>query len=363
MKIAPVVLAGGKPGLFEKLTGPLPKTYIEVGGKRLYQYVADPLLAIFGRVYIVSPHPERGPYIYVEERGQGIEQAIAAAETHLGAETHILLAYGDVYVDPSAFRALVEGTISTGADGAILIVPKKATKGYGAVETKAGGLLARIGGESQWIFGGVALLPRDIIKTILQATFYETLNEAAKTKKIATIPWSGVWHDVNYPEDILQLLEYIAPKHTYIASNTKISPTAIIEGPVIVEEGAEIDHYAVVKGPAYIGKKTFVGSHTLIRNYAYIEEDAVVGSAAEISHSLIGRKATIGRASFISYSIVGEEAVLEPNVVTMAVLREGRERLEPVEVRGRTYYKLGALIPRGARIPAGTTLKPATGWQ
>jgi Nucleoside-diphosphate-sugar pyrophosphorylase involved in lipopolysaccharide biosynthesis/translation initiation factor 2B, gamma/epsilon subunits (eIF-2Bgamma/eIF-2Bepsilon) len=363
MKIAPVVLAGGKPGFFEKLTGNLPKTYIKIGGKRLYQYAADALSTIFGKVYVATPHPEKAPYIYVEERGEGIERAILDAEAYIGAETHILLAYGDVYVEPAAYRTLVETTVSAGADGSVLAVPRKTTRGYGVLETKPGGLLARVGGESQWIFGGLALLPRDFVKTLTHATFYDALNQYAAVKKIVVVPWGGTWQDVNYPEDLLQLLEYVAPKHTYIASNAKISPTAVLEGPVVVEEDAEIDHYAVVKGPAYIGRRAFVGSHTLIRNYTHIEEGAVVGNAAEISHSLIGEKATIGRASFISYSVVGENAVVEPNVITMSMLKEGRERLEPIEVRGRIYFKLGALIPRDTRIPAGTTLKPATGWR
>jgi len=125
MKIAPLVLAGGKPGLFEKLTGNLPKTYLKVGGRRLYQYAADALTATFGRVYVASPYPENAPYIYVEERGRAIEQAILTAETYLGAETHILLVYGDVYVEPAAYRTLVETAISAGADGAVLAVPRK----------------------------------------------------------------------------------------------------------------------------------------------------------------------------------------------------------------------------------------------
>ncbi|MFN3804602.1 MAG: NTP transferase domain-containing protein [Pyrobaculum sp.] len=361
MKIAPVVLAGGRPGLFEKITGGLPKTYVKVCGKRLYQYAADALHSIFGNVYVVTPQPEGERYIYIEERGATIEEAIATAETYLGSETYILLAYGDVYIDPAAYRALVESIVSIAADGALLAVPRRLTKGYGVLETREGGLLARIGGGGQWIFGGVALLPREAIKA-LGRSLYETLNEMASVRKIAVVPWGGVWHDVNYPEDLLQLLEHTAPQHTYIAKTAKISPTAVIEGPVVVSEGAEIDHYAVVKGPAYVGRGAFVGSHTLVRNYTAIEEEAVVGSSAEISHSLIGERATIGRASFMSYSVVGPEAVIEPNVVTMSVLRESRERLEPIEVRGSQFYKLGALIPRRARVTAGTTLPPGHGF-
>ncbi|MEZ0319515.1 MAG: NDP-sugar synthase [Pyrobaculum sp.] len=359
MKIAPVVLAGGKPGPFEKITGHLPKTYVKVGGKRLYQYSADSLAKLFGKVYVATPAPEEKPYTYIEEPGRGVEQALAVAESYLGAETHILVAYGDVYVEEGAYRAVVESTVAAGADGALLAVPMRATKGYGVVETKAGGLLARIGGEGQWIFGGVALLPRGLLKNA--ASLYDALNEAAQKMKIVVVPWGGVWHDVNHPEDLLQLLEHVAPRRTYIAE-AKISPTAVVEGPVVVEEGAEIDHYAVVKGPAYVGRNVFIGSHALIRNYTYIEEGSVVGSSAEVSHSLICEKATVGRAAFISYSVVGPEAVVEPNVVTMSVLREGRERLEPIEVRGKKFYKLGTLIPRNTRIPAGTILPPGHGW-
>lgn len=360
MKLAPVVLAGGKPGAFEKLTGNLPKTYLRIGGKALFQYAADALLSIFNKVYVVAPSPMEGLYTFIEEKGAGIEQALASADAYIGPETHILVAYGDVYVDPSAYRALVESAITAGADGAILAVPRKSAKGYGVVESR-GGFLAKIGeGEGQWVFGGVLLIPREAARRIASIGLYEALNEGAW--KIAVAPWGGVWHDVNFPEDVIQLLEYVAPTHTYIARDAKISPTAVIEGPVVIESKAEIDHYAVIKGPAYIGKEVFIGSHTLIRNFADIENGAVVGSAAEISHSLVGKNATIGRGSFVSYSIVGDNAVVEPNVITMSVLREGRERLEPIYVRGKQYYKLGALIPRGSRISSGTTLPPGHGW-
>jgi len=362
MKIAPVVLAGGRPGVFEKITGGLPKTYVKIGGKRLFQYAADALLSLFGRVYVVAPHPVGGGYTYVEERGEGIEGALASAEAYLGSESHVMFTYGDVYVESSAYRALVEATASMGADGAVLAVPRRITKGYGVLETRAGGLLAKVGGEGQWIFGGVALLSRDVVKKAASAPLYEVLNEVAQSRKIAVVPWSGVWHDVNYPEDLLQLLEYTAPTYTRISSKARVSPTAVLEGPVVVEDGAEIDHYAVVKGPVYIGSGAFIGAHTLIRNYTDIEDEALVGSSAEVSHSLLCEKATIGRASYISYSVVGPDAVIEPNVVTMSVLREGRDRLEPVEVRGRKFYKLGALIEAKARIPAGSVLPPGRGF-
>ncbi|MEM0468505.1 MAG: NDP-sugar synthase [Pyrobaculum sp.] len=362
MKIAPLVLAGGKPGAFEKITGHLPKTYIYVYGKRLFQYAADTLAEYFKKIYVVAPVPEEGNYIYIEERGEGIEKALAAADSYIESESHVLLAYGDVYVEAAAYRDVVEAVISMGADGAVLAVPRKFTLGYGVVRTGPGQTFAGFGGEGQWIFGGVALLPREVIKLVAKLSIYEALNELARVKKIVVVPWGGVWHDVNHPEDLLQLLEHLAPVYSKIAKGAKISPTAVLEGPVVVEEGAEVDHYAVLKGPVYIGREVFIGSHAFVRNYTDVEAETVVGSSVEISHSLISRNAHIGRGSYISYSVVGEGAVLEPHVVTKSVLRIRRDRLEPVEVRGKVFYKLGALIPKGARVAAGSVLEPGYGF-
>jgi glucose-1-phosphate thymidylyltransferase len=362
MRVAPVVLACGRPGAFEGLTGGLPGSHVKVGGKRLYQYAADALLRLFGRVYVVAPRPGAGPYTPIEGRSETLEGALLEADAHLGAETHVLFARGEVYVGPAAFAALVEGAASAGADGAVLAVPRSATAGYITLRTRCGELLAGVGGESQLVFGGAALLPRDVIEALDGRQLGEALGEAAETRKIVVVPWAGAWHEVSYPEDLIALLEHVAPRETRIASGARISPAAVIEGPVCIEEGAEIDHYAVIKGPAHVGRGAFVGSHALVRNYADIEAGAVIGSGAEVSHSLVGERATIGRASFISYSVIGEEAVVEPGVMTMSVLREGRERLEPVEVRGRRYYKLGALVPRGSKVPAGTILRPGHGW-
>jgi glucose-1-phosphate thymidylyltransferase len=357
--IIPVVAANEYNELFKPLTG----GYIaeaRLGGRPLYRYAADILWEMFGRVYVASRTAEGGRYEPLQVDGNSAEDAVRAAGQLCASGDKLLVASGSVVTERDAFRALVEAAASAGADGAVLAVPLRSRGGLAIA--MSGGSLAGIGGEGQLAYGGAALIPGRAAKLFEGAEFPQALAEAAREMKIAVAVWGGRWFKVEEPVDLVAALELVMPNATYIAADAKISPTAVIEGPVAVESGAEIDHYAVVKGPAYIGRGAFVGAHALIRNFSDIEEGAVVGSSAEITHSLVGPRATIGRGSFVSYSVVGEGAVLEPNVLTKSVLRGGRGRLSPVEVRGRELYKLGALIGRGARVDAGTVLEPGQGF-
>ncbi|MFB6490602.1 MAG: NTP transferase domain-containing protein [Thermoproteus sp. AZ2] len=356
MRTLALVVANEASEAFKPLTGGA-KAMASLGGRRLFQYIAEELRQVFGDVYVASPEPLEG-YNWVEAGPS--ESALAKALELAPTAERALVADGSVITEAGAIRALVEAAASSGAEGAVLAVPSRA-RGL-AISMGAEGLLAGLGGESQLIYGGLALLPAKALRAAEGLSIAPLLAKAAEASKIAVAVWSGRWHRVEEPVDLLTALEHVMPDATYISPRAKISPTAVIEGPVKIEEGAEVDHYAVVKGPAYIGRGAFVGAHALVRNFADIEAEAVVGSSAEVSHSLIGARATVGRGAFVSYSVVGEEAVVEPGVLTMSVLRVGRERLRPIEVRGREFYKLGALIPARARVKAGSTLEPGQGF-
>lgn len=360
MDIVPIVVANERHSSFEPLTGGL-KSSIRLGGKPLYRYVADILYKIFGRVFIASSEYMEGPYNFLEVKGTSAEEAIAAAEELMASADRLLIADGSIIVEEGAVKALIETMMSAGVESGALGVPTRGVRGL-PLEVGAGNLLRGVGGESQLLYGGIAILPRRAVKLAQDGLKFSSILRELSSNGVAVAVWSGRWLKVEEPVDLIDALELVAPSSTFISSKAKISPTAVIEGPVFVDEGAEIDHYAVIKGPAYIGRNAFVGAHALVRNFADLEEGAVVGSSAEITHSLVGPEATVGRGSFVSYSVVGAGAVLEPNVATRSVLREGRTRLRPIEVRGREFYKLGALIGRGERISAGAVLEPGRGF-
>ena len=356
--IVPVVVANERRESFKPISGGY-KALVKLAGRPLYRHMADLLFQTFGRVYVASREGVEEGYDVLNAYGDSISDAITAASQVSTATDKLLIADGSVITDRDAVRALIETMASSGADGAVLAVPTK--RGGDLLVKISGGYLAGISDEGQLAYGGVMVIPSQAAR-FFEGSIREALAEMASRFKIGVAVWGGKWFKVDEPLDLIEALELVMPEATYISASAKVSPTAVIEGPVHVESGAEIDHYAVIKGPAYIGRGAFIGAHTLVRNYSDVEEDAVVGSSAEVTHSLVGPRSTIGRGSFISYSVVGEGAVVEPGVLTKSVLREGRDRLKPIEVRGRELYKLGALIGRGERVEAGAVLEPGRGF-
>ncbi len=357
--ILPIVIANEYSESFKPLTGGY-KALVKLGGKPLYRHMADLVFRIFGKAYIAVKDGVEEKYSALEVAGDTISDAITAASSLSTTADRLLIADGTVITESDAIRALVETAASAGADGAVLAVPTRTKEGI--FVSISGGYLAGVSEESQLAYGGAMLVPAQAAKLLEGSSLSSAFASLAARFKIGVVVWGGKWFKVEEPLDLVEALELVMPDATYISAKAKISPTAVIEGPVHIEEGAVVDHYAVIKGPAYIGKDAFIGAHTLIRNFSDIEEGAVVGSSAEITHSLVGPRSTVGRGSFISYSVIGEGAVVEPGVLTKSVLRGGRARLKPIEVKSRELYKLGALIGRGARVEAGTVLEPGAGF-
>jgi len=59
------------------------------------------------------------------------------------------------------------------------------------------------------------------------------------------------------PEKYEQLGE-----HIWVAKNAKVAPTAFLNGPLIIDEEAEIRHCAFIRGNAIVGKGAVVGNST-----------------------------------------------------------------------------------------------------
>jgi len=159
---------------------------------------------------------------------------------------------------------------------------------------------------------------------------------------------------LNEPRSFLHAIKAAMRRYssTIIKPTARISPTAVIEGPVYIDDGAVLDHYAVIKGPVYVGPGAFVGSHTLIRNSVSIEPGAIIGSGAEVKRSYIGRGASIGSKCYIADSLVGEEAMVRPSCITI--------NYDPLEARRPGFEKMGSIIGERSIVDSGSLLKPRT---
>lgn len=119
--------------------------------------------------------------------------------------------------------------------------------------------------------------------------------------------YQGKWQKLKFGYHVLDMVEYfLSDLEPSISPDAFVAPTAVLNGPVVVEAGAKIFDGAVVSGPCYIGKNAIVGNGALVRN-SMIEESAIVGFGTEVARSYVGKNCDLHHA------YVGD-SVLESNV-------------------------------------------------
>ncbi len=85
----------------------------------------------------------------------------------------------------------------------------------------------------------------------------------------------------------------------WIARSATIAPTACLNGPLIIDEKAEIRHCAFIRGAAIIGKGAVVGNSTEIKNDIIFDE-VQVPHYNYVGDSILGFKSHMGAGSITS---------------------------------------------------------------
>ncbi|OYT51055.1 MAG: hypothetical protein B6U73_02715 [Desulfurococcales archaeon ex4484_204] len=375
-----VVLAGGAGKGLKTLTGGRPKALFKIAGKSVIEYVLNSLIDVgIKKVTLVTDKPSEFEDVTIkygrklsfdlrEQEGTEVIGALLTARDELSRGS--LMVYSDTLVPKEAYEMVIN-TYGYSHAPVIMVVPEEDTTLYGAVSISINGCVEGFIEkpvkhiEGAYAFGGLAVFNEQIVRLMERlGRLDEAISEYCRTSPIKAAVWSGWWVDVGYPWNVLEALYYTLSEYreSVISRNAKVSPSAVIEGPVVIEDGAVVDHYAVVRGPVYVGKDSLIGTHAFVRPYTSVEDNAFIGSYSEVVWSLVGARATVGRGSFLGYSVVGEDAIVEPSVITKLLVKPEAEGIKAIrEVkRRRKYYKIGAFIGRGARVTTCRVIEPGT---
>ena len=85
----------------------------------------------------------------------------------------------------------------------------------------------------------------------------------------------------------------------WVARSAKIAPTACLNGPLIVDEEAEIRHCAFIRGSAIVGKGAVVGNSTELKNVV-IFDNVQVPHYNYVGDSILGYRSHMGAGSITS---------------------------------------------------------------
>ncbi len=161
-------------------------------------------------------------------------------------------------------------------------------------------------------------------------------------------------------------------ENIWVAKSAKIAPTACLNGPLIVDEEAEIRHCAFVRGNAIVGKGAVVGNSTELKNVVLFNK-VQVPHYNYVGDSVLGYKAHMGAGSVTSnvksdktlVVVKGEGFAIETGLKKMgAMLGDNVEVgcnsvLNPGTVIGRNTNIYPASMVRGV-VPAGHIYKKST---
>ncbi|MEE3468280.1 MAG: UDP-N-acetylglucosamine pyrophosphorylase [Eubacterium sp.] len=130
----------------------------------------------------------------------------------------------------------------------------------------------------------------------------------------------------------------------WIAKNATVAETAVLNGPLIIDEEAEIRHCAYIRGNVIVGKRAVVGNSTELKN-SVLFDGVQVPHYNYVGDSILGFMAHMGAGSITS-NFKSDGSLIE--------VHYGKQRLR-TEMR-----KFGAVLGDYAEIGCGAVLNPGS---
>lgn len=130
----------------------------------------------------------------------------------------------------------------------------------------------------------------------------------------------------------------------WVTRSAKVAPTALLNGPLIIDEEAEIRHCAFVRGSAIVGKNCVVGNSTELKNVVLFNR-VQVPHYNYVGDSILGFKAHMGAGSITS-NVKSDK--------TLVVVKDGKGEIET------GLKKFGAMLGDCVEVGCNSVLNPGT---
>ena len=175
------------------------------------------------------------------------------------------------------------------------------------------------------------------------------------TKTIAT----DIFEGKEYPWEVLpeigsfivKLGESLDPEkyenrgeNIWVAKTAKVFESAYLNGPLIIDEGAEVRHCAFVRGNAIVGKNCVVGNSTELKN-VILFDNVQVPHYNYVGDSILGYKSHMGAGSITS-NVKSDK--------TLVVVKDGEDQIET------GLKKFGAMLGDFVEVGCNSVLNPGS---
>lgn len=304
-----------------------------------------------------------------QEKGQAA--AIYSAKQLVHGKTLIVNA-NDIFEDeliPDLFEKLTPGI-----DG-IITTKQVSTYFPGGYVVEKSGFVTEIVEKP-----GEGNTPSDTVKLVVDefydiVSFYETLESTTSTaddlyekalsayigkgKKIAAHHYGKSWHTLKYPWHVLDVSTmYLGSITQSQGKNVSVAKSAVITGPVVLDDNVIIHEFVTIIGPAYIGKNTIVGTYSMIRESA-IGADCLIGSYSEVTRSYLADNVFLHR-NYVGDSVFDRNVLMGGDALIANYRFDQKEIATPIKgvLLNSNRKKLGAFVGSDVKIGVNSSIMP-----
>ncbi len=152
------------------------------------------------------------------------------------------------------------------------------------------------------------------------------LNETMAKELLASVTYP--WEALKFISDFIRKIGPALDSGVYekrgediwVAKSAKVAPTACLNGPLIIDEDAEIRHCAFIRGSAIVGKGSVVGNSTELKN-VIIFNSVQVPHYNYVGDSILGFKSHMGAGSITS-NVKSDK--------TLVSVKDGKEEIKEI---------------------------------
>ncbi len=183
----------------------------------------------------------------------------------------------------------------------------------------------------------------------------------------------GLFEGITYPWEVLPVIhDFILRlgetlpadrfekrgEDIWVAKSAKIAPTACLNGPLIVDEDAEIRHCAFVRGNAIVGKGAVVGNSTELKNVVLFNK-VQVPHYNYVGDSVLGYRAHMGAGSITSNVKSDKTPVAVKGRIPAADIGGGEMGKDTFVIK-TGLKKMGAMLGDCVEVGCNSVLNPGT---
>lgn len=134
-------------------------------------------------------------------------------------------------------------------------------------------------------------------------------------------------------------------ENIWVSKTAKVAPTAALNGPLIIDAGAEVRHCAFIRGNVIVGKGAVVGNSTELKNVVLFDK-------VQVPHYNYVGDSVLGYRSHMGAGAITSNVKSDKTLVVVHSPRFGR-----IETG---LKKFGAMLGDDVEVGCGSVLNPGT---